>query len=209
MRRVRVSRVKFVVEKHCASCRGAVVSPRCLLPHTLVLRPTWMPVEGVARNEGDARRGAARRGLARVDGGEGGRRGVQGEDGMTTRRGEAKRGEARRGERRPRATTATREARRGGGGREVGRLLRYGLGRVVRGGGSGRKGRGIPPLPSLPPTDHLSTLIVVTIVVVVQASLLHICKKKCPFPTMFQDATSSAKNERRRETSVRFDASIL
>lgn len=59
---------KLVVEKHCASCRGAVVSPRCLLPHTLVLRPTWMPVEGVARNEGDgvAWRGAARRGSARV-----------------------------------------------------------------------------------------------------------------------------------------------
>lgn len=43
---------------------AAVVSPRCLLPHTLVLRPTWMPVEGVARNEGDARghSGAAAKG---------------------------------------------------------------------------------------------------------------------------------------------------
>jgi len=122
-----------------------------------------MPVEGVARNEGDARGrgGAARRGRGdgETRGGAGRKRGPGGKDGMTARRGAARRGEARRGERRPRATSAMREARRGTKGEEeVGRLLRYGSSRVVRGGGSGRKGRGIPPLPSPPPTDHLYIL---------------------------------------------------
>lgn len=84
-----------MVEKHWASCRGAVVSPRCLLPHTLVLRPTWMPVEGVARNEGDARGrgGAARRG--RGDGETRGGAGGGGRNDGAARRGEAWRGAAR------------------------------------------------------------------------------------------------------------------
>lgn len=37
-------------------------------------------------------------------------------------------------------------------------MLRHGLGRAVRGGGSGRKGRGIPPPP---PTDHLPLVVIV------------------------------------------------
>lgn len=112
----------------------------------------------VTRGAVAARRGAAGA-TGRREGEPGGRGDRGGKDGMTARRGAARRGEARRGERRPRATSAMREARRGTKGEEeVGRLLRYGSSRVVRGGGSGRKGRGIPPLPSPPPTDHLYTL---------------------------------------------------
>jgi len=99
-----------------------------------------MPVEGVARNEGDARGrgGAARRGAARlrqrqtrgdagragggwvvrgvrdVRGRPTGRTGGEGEarnDGAA-RRGAARRGEAKCGVRRPRATATMREARR-------------------------------------------------------------------------------------------------
>lgn len=136
---------------------------------------------------------------------------------MTARRGAARRGEARRGERRPRATSAMREARRGTKGEEeVGRLLRYGSSRVVRGGGSGRKGRGIPPLPSPPPTDHLYTLptylptypTLSTLVARCRPGFSVTCLQKKMSCVTSQDVARSAGSERRREKRPRSTSSF-